>query len=72
MREQDISDRLLGDGPPVEVPTELVMRWTNNFSDERKIGEGAIGHVFEGFLADIVNQRQERVAVKRLKSEIRL
>jgi hypothetical protein len=23
--EQDISKRLLGDGPPVEVPTELVM-----------------------------------------------
>ena len=48
------------------------MRWTNNFSDERKIGEGAFGDVFEGILADIVNQRQEHVAVKRLKPEIRL
>jgi len=72
MREQDISDRLLGDGPPVEVPTELVMRWTNNFSDERKIGEGAFGDVFEGILADSSNQRQAHVAVKRLKPEIRL
>ena len=71
-RERDISDRLLGDGPPVEVPTELVMRWTNNFSDERKIGEGAFGDVFEGILADCSNQRQAHVAVKRLKPEIRL
>jgi len=70
--EQDISKRLHGDGPPVEVPTELVMRWTNNFSDERKIGEGAFGDVFEGILADSLNQRQARVAVKRLKPEIRL
>jgi hypothetical protein len=71
-RERDISDRLLGDGPPVEVPTELVMRWTNDFSDERKIGEGAFGDVFEGILADNSNQRQAHVAVKRLKHEIRL
>jgi interleukin-1 receptor-associated kinase 4 len=48
------------------------MTWTNNFSDERKIGEGAFGDVFEGILADIVNQRQAHVAVKRLKPEIRL
>jgi len=48
------------------------MRWTNNFSDERKIGEGAFGDVFEGILADSLNQRQARVAVKRLKPEIRL
>jgi serine/threonine protein kinase len=71
-RERDISDRLLGDGPPVEVPTELVVRWTNNFSDERKIGEGAFGDVFQGILADSSNQRQAHVAVKRLKPEIRL
>ena len=38
-----------------------MMRWTNNFSDERKIGEGAFGDVFKGILADIVNQRQEHV-----------
>jgi serine/threonine protein kinase len=68
--ERDISDRLLGDGPPVEVPAELVKRWTNNF--ERKIGEGAFGDVFEGILADSANQRQAHVAVKRLKPEIRL
>ena len=48
------------------------MRWTNNFGDERKIGEGAFGDVFEGILADSLNQRQARVAVKRLKPEIRL
>jgi len=58
--------------PPVEGPTELVMTWTNNFSDERKIGEGAFGDVFEGILADIVadlvNQRQARVAVKEAET----
>jgi len=70
--EQDISKRLLGDGPPVEVPTELVMRWTKNFIDEQKIGEGAFGDVFEGILADCSNQWQTHVAVKRLKPEIRL
>ena len=67
-----MSKQLFEDGPPREVPTELVMRWTNNFGDERKIGEGAFGDVFEGILADNLNQRQARVAVKRLKPEIRL
>jgi len=71
-REPEISEQLFEDGPPREVPTELVMRWTNNFGDERKIGEGAFGDVFEGILADSLNQRQARVAVKRLKPEIRL
>jgi len=67
-----LEDNLFGGGPPREVPPDLVRRWTNGFSEDRKIGEGAFGNVYEGVLEDRQNQRQARVAVKRLKPEIRL
>jgi len=69
---QQFEDDLFGGGPPREVPSDLVRKWTNGFSDDRKIGEGAFGNVYEGVLEDRQNQRQARVAVKRLKPEIRL
>jgi serine/threonine protein kinase len=69
-RKRQAASALVSGGPPCEVPTESVITWTSNFSDEKKIGEGAFGDVFEGALD--INQRQVRVAVKRLKPSIRL
>jgi serine/threonine protein kinase len=55
-----------------EISVDLVVTITNNFSDEKKLGEGAFGDVYEGVVEDTENQRQVRVAVKRLKPSIRL
>ena len=48
------------------------MSITDNFSDEKKLGEGAFGDVYEGVVEDTGNQKPVRVAVKRLKPSIRL
>jgi serine/threonine protein kinase len=45
---------------------------TDNFRDEKKLGEGAFGDVYEGVVEDTENQSHLRVAVKRLKPSIRL
>ena len=77
-QERDEQQRLLagldrtGTSNPCEVSSDLVKNITNDFNDERKLGEGAFGDVFEGVVEDVVNQRQVRVAVKRLKPSIRL
>jgi hypothetical protein len=77
-QERDEQQRLLagldrtGTSSPCEVSSDLVKNITNDFNDERKLGEGAFGDVFEGVVEDVVNQRQVRVAVKRLKPSIRL
>ena len=63
---------LFGGSLPREVPLDLVRRWTNGFSDERKIGEGAFGNVYRGIFEDRQNLVQRQVAIKRLKPEIRL
>ena len=34
------SSQFLAGGPPCQVPAQLVMEWTSNFSDARNIGEG--------------------------------
>jgi len=70
--DQMMEDLILREGPPCEVPSDLVRRWTNMFAEERKIGEGAFGQVYEGVFEDRRNQRQARVAIKRLRPEIRL
>eukprot|EP00277_Geminigera_cryophila_P011530 CAMPEP_0179456462 /NCGR_PEP_ID=MMETSP0799-20121207/40252_1 /TAXON_ID=46947 /ORGANISM="Geminigera cryophila, Strain CCMP2564" /LENGTH=185 /DNA_ID=CAMNT_0021256217 /DNA_START=291 /DNA_END=844 /DNA_ORIENTATION=+ len=69
---QQLEGDLFGGGLPREVPLDLVRRWTNGFSDERKIGEGAFGNVYRGVFEDRQNQLQRQVAIKRLKPEIRL
>ena len=77
-QERDEQQRLLagldraGTSSPCEVSSDLVKSITNDFNDGRKLGEGAFGDVFEGVVEDVVNQRQVRVAVKRLKPSIRL
>jgi serine/threonine protein kinase len=65
-------DHLLEGGPPCEVPPNVLTRWTNNFNEENKIGEGEFSDVFEGIFGDMINQKQRRVAVKRLKPSVRL
>ena len=65
-------ESMLSGGPPCEVSADLALKWTNSFSVDRKIGEGAFGDVFEGQLRGGIDQRQVKVAVKRLKPTIRL
>jgi interleukin-1 receptor-associated kinase 4 len=69
--EQEVQD-LLGRGGPCEISVDIVKTITDNFSDEKKLGEGAFGDVYEGVVEDSENQKQVRVAVKRLKPSIRL
>ena len=70
--QQTFLRSILSGGPPCEVSADLARRWTQGFSDDRKIGEGAFGDVFEGKLGSAIDQRQVKVAVKRLKPAIRL
>ena len=49
----------------------LVVTITDNFSDEKKLGEGEFGDVYEGVIEDTENQKQVRVTVKRVKPSIR-
>jgi hypothetical protein len=39
MREQEVQD-LLGRGSPCEISVDLVVTMTDNFRDEKKLGEG--------------------------------
>jgi len=70
--DQMLEALLFREGSPLEIPLDLVKRWTNTFAEERKIGEGAFGQIYEGVFEDGQNQRQARVAIKRLRPEIRL
>jgi hypothetical protein len=64
MREQEVQ-HLLGEGGPCEISVDLLVTITDNFNDEKKLGEGAFGDVYEGVVEDTENHRQVRVAVKR-------
>ena len=33
---------------PPNIPIAYLSSWTNNFSPDRKLGEGAFGEVFQG------------------------
>jgi hypothetical protein len=72
LREQEVQNLLSGRGIPCEISVDLVVTITDNFNNEKKLGEGAFGDVYEGVVEDTENQRHVRVAVKRMKPSIRL
>ncbi|XP_037403947.1 dual specificity protein kinase shkB-like [Triticum dicoccoides] len=58
----NILDQIIDDGSaePISIPLALLQDITENFADERKIGQGGFGVVYKGFL------QNGYVAVKKL------
>ncbi|XP_072149319.1 cysteine-rich receptor-like protein kinase 40 isoform X2 [Setaria viridis] len=54
-----------GSSEPCNLPLEYLRNITNNFSDERLLGEGGFGKVYKGVL-----QNGETIAEKKLNSSI--
>ncbi|CAN6216724.1 unnamed protein product [Urochloa humidicola] len=54
-----------GSSEPCNLPLEYLRNITNNFSDERLLGEGGFGKVYKGML-----QNGETIAVKKLNSSM--
>ncbi|KAJ1288827.1 hypothetical protein BS78_02G117800 [Paspalum vaginatum] len=62
MEDRNILERVLaGDENPTNLPLALLQNITENFSEERKIGEGGFGKVYMGVL-----RSGNHVAVKRI------
>jgi serine/threonine protein kinase len=54
-------------GPLPNIPYNLLLDWTDNFSENRKLGSGGFGEVFEGrFPFKTANGNIGQVAIKRL------
>jgi hypothetical protein len=62
------------DVEPYLIPIEVLALWTNNFSQEREIGSGAFGSVFEAIVPKVPGGGRSLgpVAVKKLSDEITL
>ena len=61
------------DAEPCLLPMEVLALWTNNFSQDKEIGSGAFGSVFEAIVPKIPGGRSVGpVAVKKLSDEITL
>ncbi len=58
--------------PPCLVPVNMVAEWTDNFSEQRIVGEGAFGKVYEGLVVseDARKVRLGPVAVKLLSPDM--
>ena len=52
-------------GEVPNIPFALLSSWTNDFSPERKLGEGGFGEVFLGKAMDATEGIERRFAVKR-------
>ncbi len=61
------------DAEPCVLPMEVLALWTNNFSEDKEIGSGAFGSVFEAIVPKVLGGRSlGPVAVKKLSDEITL
>ncbi|KAF7076755.1 hypothetical protein CFC21_081367 [Triticum aestivum] len=62
MEGESLLERIVnGDENPRDLPLALLLRITDDFSAERKIGQGGFGEVYKGLLPNGIN-----VAVKRM------
>ena len=70
---EGMAGALCKDGKPVLLPLGLVEEWTESFSEERLVGEGAFGRVYEGVITDghaASGQGLGRLAVKQLSRDV--
>lgn len=65
---EDLAAALHEGREPCVVPISMVVEWTDNFSQERIVGEGAFGKVYEGLLTSQAtkNFRLQPLAVKQM------
>jgi len=55
-----------GGGEVTNIPISFLSYWTNNFSLERKLGEGGFGEVFLGVALNVTEGIEVRFAIKRV------
>ena len=55
---------------PPNIQFSMLEKWTENFSEDRKVGSGGFGDVFRGEYADSAHHQYGRVAVKRVNQDL--
>ncbi len=59
-----VVDSISNSSPPPNIPFSVLAVWTNNFSIDNLIGEGAFGMVYQAICHD-AHAPRARVAIKR-------